>query len=71
MTTIKTFVQKSNDFIKENNLSYSPELFKNILELIKNNKNNIIEEKLRVANFNNQSINENYDVLANICYSRK
>jgi len=71
MANIKTFVQKSNDFIKENNLSYCPELFKNILELIKNNKNNIIEEKLRVANFNNQPINENYNFLANMCYSKK
>jgi hypothetical protein len=71
MTTIKTFVQKTNDLIAKNNLDYSPELFNQILKSVMNDENNIIEEKLRVLNLNNQSVNENYNLLSNMCYSRK
>lgn len=70
MTNIKTYVQKANDFINENNLEYSPELFKSILETIKADLNNIIEENLRVENLNNQPINNNYNILTNMCYSK-
>jgi hypothetical protein len=70
MTNIKTYVQKTNDFINENNLSYSPELFKNILQLMKNDKNNIIEEQIRVSKLNNNPINDNYNLLNNMCYSK-
>jgi hypothetical protein len=71
MTTIKTFVQKTNDLIAKNNLDYSPELFNQILKSVMNDENNIIEEKLRVLNLNNQSVNENYNLLSNMCYSIK
>jgi hypothetical protein len=71
MTTIKTFVQKTNDLIAKNNLDYSPELFNKILKSVINNKNNIIEEKLRILNLNNQNVNENYNLLSNMCYSIK
>jgi hypothetical protein len=71
MTTIKTFVQKTNDLIVKNNLDYSPELFNQILKSVMNDENNIIEEKLRVLNLNNQRVNENYNLLSNMCYSIK
>ena len=71
MTTIKTYLQKANDFMKQNNLAYSPELFNFILKSIKDNPNNIIEEELRVKNLNNQIVNENYNLLSNMCYSIK
>ena len=71
MTTIKTYTQKATDFMKQNNLAYSPELFNSILKSIKNNPTNIIEEELRLANLNNQSVNENYNLLSNMCYSKK
>ena len=68
---MKTFVQKANDLIKENNLTYSPELFNSILQQVKNNTKNIIEEELRLSTLNNQPKNENYNLLSNMCYSRK
>lgn len=71
MTTIKTFVQKTNDLIAKNNLDYSTELFNQILKSVMNDENNIIEEKLRVQNLNNNIVNENYNILANMCYSKK
>ena len=71
MTTIKTYTQKATDFIKQNNLAYYPELFNSILKSIKNNPTNIIEEELRLANLNNQIVNKNYNLLSNMCYSRK
>jgi hypothetical protein len=71
MTTIKTYTQKATDFMKENNLAYSPKLFNSILESIKNNQTNIIEEELRLTNLNNQLVNKNYNLLSNMCYSRK
>jgi ribosomal protein S20 len=67
---MKTLTQKTNDFINENNLEFSPKLFKSIFETIKADKNNIIEENLRVENLNNQRINNNYNILANMCYSK-
>ena len=42
-----------------------------ILEVIKANPKNIAEEELRLANLNNQRVNENYNMLSNMCYSRK
>ena len=71
MTTIKTYTQKTNDLIKKNNLDYSPELFNQILKSVMNDENNISEEELRVANLNNQRVNQNYNLLSNMCYSRK
>ena len=68
---MKTFVQKANDLIKENNLTYSPQLFNSILQQVKNNPKNIIEEELRLSTLNNQPENENYNLLSNMCYSRK
>jgi hypothetical protein len=66
-----TFTQKAANFMKENNLNYSPELFSSILENIKKDDNNIVEENKRVSNLNNQIENKNYNLLNNICYSRK
>jgi len=71
MTTIKTYTQKAADFMTEKNLAYSPEVFNYILEVIKANPKNIAEEELRLANLNNQSVNENYNLLSNMCYSKK
>lgn len=71
MTTIKTYTQKATDFMKQNNLAYSPGLFNSILKSIKNNPNNILEEELRLKNLNNEVVNENYNLLSNMCYSRK
>ena len=66
-----TFTQKAANFMKENNLNYSPELFSSILENIKRDDNNIIEENKRVSNLNNQIENKNYNLLSNMCYSKK
>ena len=49
---MKTFVQKTSDLIKERNLSYSPELFAQLLEEVKNNPINIEEEKIRWGKIN-------------------
>jgi hypothetical protein len=67
---MKTLTQKTNDFINENNLEFSPKLFNSIFETIKADKNNIINENLRVENLNNQPINKNYNILTNMCYSK-
>jgi hypothetical protein len=71
MTTIKTYTQKAADFMTEKNLAYSPEVFNYILEVIKASPKNIAEEELRLANLNNQRVNENYNLLSNMCYSKK
>jgi hypothetical protein len=68
MQTKKTFVQKTNDYINQNNLNYSRELFNQILELIKNDKNNIIDEQIRILELNNNSINNNYETQLNYIY---
>jgi hypothetical protein len=44
---MKTFVQKTNEIIKERGLSYSPELFAEILKELQSNENNIKEESER------------------------
>ena len=49
---MKTLVQKTNDLIKQRNLSYSPELFKQLFEEMKNNPKNIEEEENRVSKLN-------------------
>jgi len=50
MTTIKTFVQKTNDLIAKNNLDYSTELFNQILKSVMNDENNS-RNKRRNINF--------------------
>jgi hypothetical protein len=49
---MKTLVQKTNDLINERNLSYSPELFKQLFEEVRNNPKNIEEEEDRVSKLN-------------------
>lgn len=49
---MRTLVQKTNDLIKERNLSYSTELFNQLFEEVKNNTSNIEEEKNRVSDLN-------------------
>ena len=47
-----TLVQKTNDLMKERNLSYSLELFNNLFEEVKNNIQNVEEENIRVSKLN-------------------
>ena len=68
---MKTLTQKTNDFLKANNLPYSLEIFNTIYNKLKNEPINILEEKTRVSKLNLQPINENYNYMANICYSKK
>ena len=68
---MKTFVQKTNQFIQENNMTYSTELFKEIYSKISSDINNITDESFRLSRLNNQSTGENYNLLSNMCYSKK
>ena len=47
-----TLVQKTNNLIKERNLSYSTELFNHLFEEVKNNIQNAEEENIRVSKLN-------------------
>jgi hypothetical protein len=42
---MKTFTQKTNDFLKANSLPYSPEIFNTIYNKLKNEPIDILEEK--------------------------
>jgi hypothetical protein len=68
---MKTFTQKTNDFISDNNLPYSIELFNTVLANIKQDAKNIEQETLRTLNLNKNVINNNSYILNSICYSVK
>jgi hypothetical protein len=68
---MKTFTQKTNDFILDNNLPYSIELFNTVLANIKQDAKNIEQETLRTRNLNKNLINNNSYILNSICYSVK
>lgn len=65
---MRTLVQKTNDLIKERNLSYSTELFNQLFEEVKNNTLNTQEEKIRVSELNTNKDRNKLDFIKMSAY---
>ena len=65
---MRTLVQKTNDLIKERNLSYSTELFNQLFEEVKNNAQNIEDEKNRVSELNTNKDRNKLDFIKMSAY---
>jgi len=65
---MRTLVQKTNDLIKERNLSYSTELFNQLFEEVKNNALNTQEEKIRVSELNTNKDRNKLDFIKMSAY---
>jgi hypothetical protein len=63
-----TLVQKTNNLIKERNLSYSPELFNQLFEELKNNTQNLEEENIRVSKLNTNKDRKKLDFIKMSAY---
>jgi hypothetical protein len=65
---MKNLVQKTNNLIKERNLSYSPELFNQLFEELKNNTQNLEEENIRVSKLNTNKDRKKLDFIKMSAY---